>query len=119
MLGAPAAPNTNVPLGSFGLPPALESAPDVAGLPEALGALGALLAAPPVPAAAPPVAAALVGLADELELALSRLELAQLAIDTARVSAIPTPTILDRLTLANLQVGTGPLLVQWNVVAAQ
>jgi hypothetical protein len=116
MLGAPAAPKTNVPFGSLGLPPALEPAPDVAGVPDALGAL---LAAPPVPAAAPPVDAALVGLADELELALSRLELAQLAIDTARVSAIPTPTILDRLTLANLQVGTGPLLVQSNVVAVQ
>src|SRR3954452_5597020 len=103
MLGAPAAPKMKVPLASAGLPPALESAPEEAGEPEALGAL---LAALPVPAAAPPVEAALVGLADELELALSRLELAQLAIDTARVSAIPTPTMLDRLTLANLQVGT-------------
>lgn len=116
MLGAPAAPNTKVPLGSLGVPPPLAGAlPDAAALPDALGALLAAL----LPAAPPALVAALVALAPEVELAASRLELAQPAIDTATVSASPTPTILDRLTLANLQVGTGPLPVQSNVVAVQ
>ncbi|MET3807288.1 hypothetical protein ABIB25_004311 [Nakamurella sp. UYEF19] len=107
MLGAPAAPNTKVPFGSVGPPPAppltgaLLAAPPLLTAPPLLGAAvaGTLLAAPP-----PLLVGGVVGAV----VVAPRFELAQLASVTAAVRANPSPIKLDRLTLANLQVMDWP-----------